>query len=161
MKANLYENSRCQLNTTEKTTYLEQSPGHHFAVKKQSTPAAQETSFPTFPNLTSRLMKTKLYGFKGREAQFKLLAIPYNPLGYRLRKGFLTAIWFAMFEFSVKIKLLRQYRWIDQTKPSIKLNWMVSLILILLRSFSISVNSGSRIINFANNSASIHLVFKE
>ena len=161
MKANLYENSRCQLNTTEKTTYLEQSPGHHFAVKKQSTPAAQETSFPTFPNLTSRLMKTKLYGFKGREAQFKLLAIPYNPLGYRLRKGFLTAIWFAMFEFSVKIKLLRQYRWIDQTKPSIKLNWMVSLILILLRSFSISVNSGSRIINFATNSASIHLVFKE
>ena len=158
MKANLYENSRCQLNTTEKTTYLEQSPGHHFAVKKQSTPAAQETSFP---NLTSRLMKTKLYGFKGREAQFKLLAIPYNPLGYRLRKGFLTAIWFAMFEFSVKIKLLRQYRWIDQTKPSIKLNWMVSLILILLRSFSISVNSGSRIINFATNSASIHLVFKE
>ena len=44
--------------------------------------------------------------FTGFEAEFKVLAIPYNPLGHCLRKDFLTAIWFAMFENSVKIKLL-------------------------------------------------------
>ena len=43
--------------------------------------------------------------FTGWEAEFKVLAIPYNPLGHCLRKDFLTAIWFAMFENSVKIKL--------------------------------------------------------
>ena len=39
----------------------------------------------------------------GWEAQFKLLAIPYNPLDYCLRKDFLSVIWLAMFENSVKI----------------------------------------------------------
>ena len=44
--------------------------------------------------------------FTGWEAEFKVLAIPHNPLDHCLRKYFLTAIWFAMFENSVKIKLL-------------------------------------------------------
>ena len=39
----------------------------------------------------------------GWEAQFQLLAILYNPLDYCLRKDFLSAIWLAMFENSVKI----------------------------------------------------------
>ena len=39
----------------------------------------------------------------GWEAQFKLLAIPYNPLDYCLQKDFLCAISLAMLENSVKI----------------------------------------------------------
>ena len=93
----------------------------------------------------------------GWEAQFKLLAIPYNPLDYCLRKDFfkcdLTCNVWKFCEDSVKIKRMRipifTHELIHQ------LNLMVSL-LVLLRLFSISVNSGFRIINVAAN---IQLLF--
>ena len=38
-----------------------------------------------------------------QETSWEAQAIPYNPLDYCLRKDFLSAIWLAMFENSVKI----------------------------------------------------------
>ena len=63
MKANLYENSRFQLNGTEKTTEKRRLTSTNRATivctyEEQHTLAAQKTFFP---NLASRQMKTKLY----------------------------------------------------------------------------------------------------
>ena len=94
MKANLYESSRFQLNRTEKTTEKQILTLSNRATivstyEEQYKLTAQKTFFS---NLASRQMKTEnkaLLFFLGLEvqftAEFKLLAIPYNPLGYCFR----------------------------------------------------------------------------
>ena len=85
MKANLNESSRFQLIRTEKTTEKRLlTSSNRATIEEQHKLAAQKTFFP---NLASRRMINKaLLFFLGLEvqftAEFKLLAIPYNPLGY-------------------------------------------------------------------------------
>ena len=107
IKANLYEISRfqiqCQENYRETVPYLEQ-PGHHCLHLLKNNTSCTRNLFPWLGESTDE--NKALLFFTGWEAEFKVLAIPYNPLGHCLRKDFLTAIWFAMFENSVKIILL-------------------------------------------------------
>ena len=105
IKANLYEISRfqCQENYRETAPYLEQ-PGHHCLHLLKNNTSCTRNLFPLLGESTDE--NKALLFFTGWEAEFKVLAIPYNPLGHCLRKDFLTAICFAMFENSVKIKLL-------------------------------------------------------
>ena len=93
----------CQENYRETAPYLEQ-PGHHCLHLLKNNTSCTKNLFPWLGESTDE--NKALLFFTGWEAEFKVLAIPYNPLGHCLRKDFLTAIWFAMFENSVKIKLL-------------------------------------------------------
>ena len=108
MKANLNESSRFQLNRTEKTTdwngSLPRATGPPLSALIKEQHKLHKKPFPWLGESTDE--NKALLFFTGWEAEFKVLAIPYNPLGHCLRKDFLTAIWFAMFENSVKIKLL-------------------------------------------------------
>ena len=126
IKANLYEISRfqiqCQENYRETAPYLEQ-PGHHCLHLSKNNTSCTRNLFPWLGESTDE--NKALLFFTGWEAEFKVLAIPHNPIDHCLRKDFLTTIWFAMFENSVKIKLFAHtdfHTWIDPSKPSIKLN---------------------------------------
>ena len=123
IKANRYEISRfqCQENYRETAPYLVQ-PGHQCLHLLKNNTSYTRNLFPRLGEWRDEY-KALLF-FTGWEAEFKVLATPYNPLGHCLRKDFLTAIWFAMFENSVKIKLLHiqifAHELVRQTRPS---NW--------------------------------------
>ena len=100
IKANLYEISRfqCQENYRETAPYLEQ-PGHHCLHLLKNNTSCTRNLFPWLGESTDE--NKALLFFTGWEAEFKVLAIPYNPLGHCVQKNFLTAIWFAMLQNSV------------------------------------------------------------
>ena len=112
---------QCQENYRETAPYLVQ-PGHQCLHLLKNNTSCTRNLFPRLGESTDEY-KALLF-FTGWEAEFKVLATPYNPLGHCLRKDFLTAIWFAMFENSVKIKLLHiqifTHELVRQTRQS---NW--------------------------------------
>ena len=88
IKANLNESSRFLLNRTEENyretaTYLQQ-PGHHCLQLRRTTQISCTKNL--FPYLGESTDENKALLFLlVLEVQFKLLAIPYNPLGYCFR----------------------------------------------------------------------------
>ena len=88
MKANLNESSTFQFNRTEKTTEKRLLTSSNRATivctyKEQHKLAAQKTFFLYLGESTDE--NKALLFFLGLKVQFKLLPIPYNPLGYCFR----------------------------------------------------------------------------
>ena len=104
--------------TTEKRLLcnLEQ-PGHHCLHLLKNNTSCTKNLFPWLGELRDE--NKALLFFTGWEAQFKILAIPYNPLDHCLRKDFLTHS--QRFDLQC-LKILYFHTWVDPSKLSIKLN---------------------------------------
>ena len=148
IKANLYEISRfqCQENYRETAPYLEQ-PGHHCLHLLKNNTSCTKNLFPWLGESTDE-NKTLLF-FTGWEAEFKVLAIPYNPLGHCLRKDFFNCDLICKVWKFCKDQTFSHMNWSVKTVNQIELERHPYWFLIL-------VNSGFSNINLA---ASIPFLF--